>query len=71
MTVGNWGGARPGAGRPKGSKNVGLEQPRKQRQLRAHDDEWELIKRFDKLIKKGHKEDCIKFLNEMKNESVI
>ena len=59
------GGARPGAGRPKGSKNVGLEQPRKQRQLRAHDDEWALIKRFDKLVKKGHKDDCIKFLDEM------
>ena len=67
----NWGGARPGAGRPKGSKNVGIEQPRKQRLLRVHDDEWELIKRFDKLVKERNKEDCIKFLNEMKNESVI
>ena len=42
----NWGGARPGAGRPKGS--VGPVEARKQRQLRARDDEWELIKSFDK-----------------------
>ena len=65
----NWGGARPGAGRPKGS--VGAVEPRKQRQLRAHDDEWELIKRFDKLIKKGHKEECIKFLEETETNKNI
>ena len=48
-----WGGVRAGAGRPKGSKNIGLEQPRKQRQLRAHDDEWQMINAFAKYVKKS------------------
>lgn len=59
------GGARPGAGRPKGSKNVGLKEPRKQRQLRAHDDEWALIKRFDKLVKKESKDIGLVFIRNL------
>ena len=44
----NWGGSRAGAGRPTiGGKD------RKQRQVRVSDDEWELIKAFDKILKYG------------------
>jgi len=51
MPRGNQGWSTAGrAGRPK------LQSPedskaRKQRQLRAHDDEWELIREFAKLVK--------------------
>ncbi len=55
-----WGGKREGAGRP-----LTGGAPRKQRQTRATDEEWELIKRFDKLVKHGHREACEKFLDEM------
>lgn len=51
------GGKREGAGRPLTAGVV-----RKQRQTRATDEEWELIKRFDKLIKYGDKAACIKAL---------
>ena len=54
------GGKREGAGRPL---TAGV--PRKQRQTRATDEEWELIKRFDKLVKRGNKEACIKALEEL------
>ena len=40
MTNG-WGGVREGAGRPRTSPDGQL---RKQRQTRASDDEWEMIK---------------------------
>ena len=38
---------------------------RKQRQLRAYDDEWDLLKKFDKLLKHGDREACEKFLAQM------
>lgn len=41
-----WGGKRENAGRPKNPEGV-----RKQRQVRAYDDEWEMIKAFAKLVK--------------------
>lgn len=41
------GGARVGAGRPL----KGYSDARKQRQIRAHDHEWELIREFNKLLK--------------------
>ena len=47
MTQSKRGGMRPGAGRPKGS--VSPEGTRKQHQVRAFDDEWDLIYRFAKL----------------------
>ncbi len=51
MTDNNWGGKRKGAGRPKGTtKDVSLI--RKQRQVRAFDDEWELIREFANIVKK-------------------
>ena len=36
-------------GKPKGWRKP--EGVRKQRQLRAYDDEWELIKRFQKMMR--------------------
>lgn len=48
--INSWGGSRPNAGRPKGS--VKPEGIRKQRQLRAYDDEWEIIKEFSQIVKK-------------------
>lgn len=46
-----WGGKRPNqTGRPKGTTKA--EGVRKQRQVRAYDDEWELIKEFSAIVKK-------------------
>ena len=53
-----WGGKRPGSGRPVGTLK-GYSEARPQHQMRATDEEWELIKRFGKLLKKGHKGACI------------
>ena len=61
------GGKREGAGRPKGWRK-GYSEQRKQRQTRAHDDEWELIKRFERLVKHGNREACIKALEELESE---
>ena len=65
----NWGGARKGAGRPKGSTKAESNQ-RRQRYLRAHDDEWLLIKRFDAIIKAGNITECEKFLMEMESRNI-
>ena len=56
MTQSKRGGMRPGAERPKGS--VSPEGTRKQHQVRAFDDEWDLIYRFAKLIKSGKIKAC-------------
>lgn len=45
-----WGGARKGAGRPKGTTKD-VSQIRPQHQVRAFEDEWELIKEFAKIAK--------------------
>nr|WP_325189813.1 hypothetical protein [uncultured Selenomonas sp.] len=50
MTEGGRGGTREGAGRPKGTTKP--EGVRKQRQLRAYDEEWEIIKEFSRILKK-------------------
>ena len=57
----NRGGARPGAGRPKKLQGV-----RKQHQLRAYDDEWELIREFSWFVKHGCKEDCAKIMAQLR-----
>ena len=49
--ISGWGGRRAGAGRPKGSVK-GSSDVRKQRQVRAFDDEWELIKEYAAIVKK-------------------
>ncbi len=46
MTSNGWGGARVGAGRPKNANGV-----RKQHQVRAYDDEWELVRAFIKIMR--------------------
>jgi len=57
------GGYREGSGRPLGS--VKAEGVRKQRQMRAYDDEWELINQFARLLKHGHKEECEAFVKSL------
>lgn len=44
-----WGGARKGAGRPKGTKKA--EGVRAQHQLRAYPAEWEMILDFARIVK--------------------
>lgn len=59
-----WGGRRPNqTGRPKGTVKDN-HNPRPQHQVRAFDDEWELIKRFAKLVKQGKLESCKQFLEK-------
>ena len=60
------GGKREGAGRPLTAGVL-----RKQRQTRATDEEWELIKRFDKLVKYGSKEECIKAIEALEAKQEI
>lgn len=45
------GGKREGAGRPKGTER-GVDVTRTQRNMRAFDDEWEMIKEFATIVKK-------------------
>lgn len=49
-------------GRPTGWRKP--EGVRKQRQLRAYDDEWKLIQRFEKMVKHGDKQTAIDFLDK-------
>ena len=49
-------------GMPKGWRKP--EGVRKQRQLRAYDDEWKLIQRFEKMVKRGDKQAAIDFLDQ-------
>ena len=56
------GGARAGAGRPKGSVSSELSNARPQHQLRATDEEWELIRQFAALVKHGRIYECRAFL---------
>lgn len=59
-----WGGARKGAGRPKGTVKAESHR-RKTRTVAAFDDEWDLINRFANIVKYGDKEKCEKFLSKM------
>ena len=59
-----WGGRRSGAGRPKGSTKDG-SSARPQHQLRAYDDEWDLIRRFARLVKHGKTEACKTALDQL------
>jgi len=56
------GGARPGAGRKPG-KQKEFSKMRPQRQVRAFDEEWLLIKKFADLVKHGEFEKCKKFIS--------
>lgn len=67
LEVNQWGGRRPGAGRPKGSvKDEHSQRP--QHQLRAFEEEWELIRRFAKLVKHGDLEKCRKALEDLETQ---
>jgi hypothetical protein len=44
------GGARPGAGRKEGYRKP--EGVRKNRSIKAYDDEWKIIKQFSSILKK-------------------
>jgi len=59
------GGARPGAGRPPKAEADKVQRP--QHQLRAFDDEWELIKRFARQVKHGEKAACEAALAKLEN----
>ena len=60
------GGARPGAGRPPKQPEEILQ--RKQRQIRAFDDEWEIISRFAALVKHGSTDRCREVLEQLEKE---
>lgn len=60
-----WGGKRKGAGRPKGTTKA-ISVQRKQKQIRAFEEEWEIIKAFSDIVKYGNKEECIKFVEKYK-----
>lgn len=53
------GGKRTGSGRPLTAGEL-----RKMRGLRATDEEWQLLQRFEKIIKYGDKDAAKKFLDE-------
>lgn len=46
-------------------KGVRVSKQRPQHQLRAFPDEWELIRRFARLVKHVSKEDCEKVLDAL------
>ena len=59
-----WGGKRTGAGRPVGTtKEVSVQRP--QHQLRAFPDEWEMIRKFARLVKHVSKEECQQALSDL------
>ena len=59
-----WGGRRPNqTGRPKGTTKP--EGVRPQHQLRAYEGEWDLIRRFARLVKHGKMEDCRQALDAL------
>nr|DAL33592.1 MAG TPA_asm: hypothetical protein [Caudoviricetes sp.] len=65
-----WGGRRAGAGRPKGTTK-GYSIQRKQHQVRAFEDEWDIIKRFSKLVKTSKKEECLKAVEALEENRKI
>ena len=58
------GGKREGAGRPLTAGEL-----RKPRQLRATTNEWQMIQRFEKLVKYGDKDACQKFLDRQQQSN--
>jgi len=58
-----WGGKREGAGRKTGWRKESSEQ-RPGHQIRAFNDEWNLIKEFANLVKYGNREACEKFISQ-------
>jgi len=60
------GGAREGAGRKKKDENDKVTRP--QHQVRAFDDEWDLIKRFSTIVKSGRIVEAEKVLIELEKK---
>jgi len=60
----SWGGAREGAGRKVGWRKEN-PNPRKNHSLLAHEDEWQLIKKFADLVKHGNKDKAEKILSQL------
>jgi len=56
-----------GRGRPKGWRKE-FSEMRPQRQLRAFDDEWILIKNFMQIVRKIGVEKSEKIIDNLKNE---
>ena len=54
---------KDGRGRQVGWRKV--EGVRKQRQLRAYDDEWAAINRFAHELKKGDRNKCLEFISSL------
>lgn len=61
-----WGGARAGAGRPKGWRKENPVVRRPIHSLSAFDDEWEVIKDFMKFVREVGADKAKKYLAEMK-----
>lgn len=60
-----WGGRRPNqTGRPKGTTKA-VHNVRPQHQLRAYDEEWDLIRRFARLVKHGNAQACKAALDQL------
>ncbi|MDR3348573.1 MAG: hypothetical protein LBO03_03050 [Acidaminococcales bacterium] len=57
-TKSTWGGTRKGSGR----KALPPERKRKMRSMVAFDDEWALIKAFERMVKKVDREAAEKFI---------
>ena len=63
-----WGGRRPNqTGRPVGTTKP--EGVRSQHQIRAYDDEWELIREFARLVKHVDKEKCKTVLAQLEAQN--
>jgi len=60
-----WGGRRAGAGRPKGTAK-GESHARKQHQVRAYEEEWEIIKEFTRLTKLKGTQKAMAAVNALK-----
>ena len=65
----SWGGKREGSGRKVGWRK-GYSEQRNTHSLAAFDDEWELIKRFSKLVKYGDKDKCREHLEQLEQDSI-
>lgn len=54
-------------GRPVGWRKE--EGVRTLRTMKAYDDEWEIIRRFAKIVKHGEKDKCRELLDKLENDS--
>ena len=54
-------------GRPVGWRKE--EGVRTLRTMKAYDDEWEIIRRFAKIVKHGDKEKCRELLDKLEQDS--